>query len=64
MAIEMIENQIDKVILDHLNDMLTIQKNHDFSKHPSWWLCPFWLRIRIIWLEALIDEVTYLFWLE
>jgi hypothetical protein len=52
------------VILDHLNDMLTIQKNHDFSKHPSWWLCPFWLRIRIIWLEALIDEVTYLFWLE
>jgi hypothetical protein len=48
------------VILDHLNDMLTLQKkNHDFSKHPSWQLCLFWLRIRTIWLEALIDEVTY-----
>ncbi len=51
MAIEMIGNQIDKVILDDLTDMLTQKKNHDFSKHPSWRLCPFWLRIRTIWLE-------------
>jgi hypothetical protein len=35
MVIEMIGNQIDKVILDDLTDMLTQKKNHDFSKHPS-----------------------------
>jgi hypothetical protein len=35
MTIEMIGNQIDKMILDHLNDILTLQKNHDFSKHSS-----------------------------
>jgi hypothetical protein len=31
MAIEMIGNQIDKVILDHLNDILTLQKIMTFQ---------------------------------
>lgn len=31
MVIEMIENQIDKVILDHLNDMLTLKKIMTFQ---------------------------------